>query len=348
MGPRLAFEPSKVDFGAQPRGPTLQGAFKLKNVGDKPLEIQRVETSCGCLAATYDKVVIQPGEQFEFGFFLDTTTLTDSIIKLFLNDPTQPVVILPIHIRVLDEIQIDGMTLAFGRVPQGGLGAATVTVLANRQNLTFRILSLTSTLKNVRLRAKPILEPERVGYDVVGRLDASGMPLGPFWGKISIELDLPKRPVVSLDISGEVISGLVFSPNPLAVSVRRDRLPLAQPLVATLRSASGHKFKVSRVETDWPYLTAAQDNRAAAAAHRLYLNLKPDAPATPRARKTAVKVFTDTRPAPYVATAFVRIADEKKTRPARSGGRLLGWCAALAAAGAALTWVLRRRGRAEA
>ncbi len=318
-GPRLSVFPKKIDFGVQPRGRTFEGAFELKNVGDQPLEIKEVETNCGCVASTYDKVVIQPGELFEFGFSLNTTELGDAIIKLKLNDPTQPQVILPIHISVLQEVEMEEQTLAFGRVPQGRVGVATVTAWAAKASKPVRVRSVSTTLDRVKLQARERLEESRVGFQVIGTLDTRGMPTGPFFGEMSAVLDLPKQPVVKWDVSGEVISGLVFTPNPLSLSALKDRLPLAHPRMVTLRSTGGQPFRILRVKCDKPYVKATVDNPAAAAAHRLAVDLAADTPVTPGAEKVRMEVFTDTRREPHVATLYVTVRAGDAAPPNSSG-----------------------------
>jgi hypothetical protein len=41
------------------------GTFKLKNTGDNPLLIARVDASCGCTVPSWDKKPIEPGEETE-------------------------------------------------------------------------------------------------------------------------------------------------------------------------------------------------------------------------------------------------------------------------------------------
>jgi hypothetical protein len=39
--------------------------FRLKNTGNRPLTITRVDTSCGCIVASWDKKPVKPGEETE-------------------------------------------------------------------------------------------------------------------------------------------------------------------------------------------------------------------------------------------------------------------------------------------
>ncbi len=50
-GPRLAIEPAGFDFGRALQWRVLRKAFRLRNLGDQELLIQKVSTYCGCAAA---------------------------------------------------------------------------------------------------------------------------------------------------------------------------------------------------------------------------------------------------------------------------------------------------------
>ena len=49
-GPRLAFDQRAFDFGDVPYGKEVRATFRLKNVGDQPLSLRRVDirTVVGC------------------------------------------------------------------------------------------------------------------------------------------------------------------------------------------------------------------------------------------------------------------------------------------------------------
>lgn len=50
------------DFGQVKQGEIVKAKFKVSNTGDVPLNIVRVEPSCGCTVANYTKEPILPGE----------------------------------------------------------------------------------------------------------------------------------------------------------------------------------------------------------------------------------------------------------------------------------------------
>ena len=56
------FETESHDFGKIPQGKPVTYEFKFTNVGDQPLIITNVETTCGCTVPEFSKTPIKKGE----------------------------------------------------------------------------------------------------------------------------------------------------------------------------------------------------------------------------------------------------------------------------------------------
>lgn len=56
----IEFENKVFDFGTILEGEQVSYTFKFKNVGNNPLLIKEVNTSCGCTVPEYDKKPIEP------------------------------------------------------------------------------------------------------------------------------------------------------------------------------------------------------------------------------------------------------------------------------------------------
>jgi len=91
-GAKIAFKEESWDFGKVKQGQVLNHVFKLKNIGDEPLKIKDVSTSCGCTAALVSNAEILPGKEGEIKVTIDTRGYTDKITKYVFvesNDPAQ-------------------------------------------------------------------------------------------------------------------------------------------------------------------------------------------------------------------------------------------------------------------
>jgi hypothetical protein len=59
--PKIEFNQDLFDFGEMKQKETYNAEFRFKNIGDAPLLIRSVQTSCGCLVSNWPKEPIAPG-----------------------------------------------------------------------------------------------------------------------------------------------------------------------------------------------------------------------------------------------------------------------------------------------
>lgn len=59
--PEFKFETESHDFGKIPQGKPVSFDFKFTNVGDEPLIISNVESTCGCTVPKYTNTPIKKG-----------------------------------------------------------------------------------------------------------------------------------------------------------------------------------------------------------------------------------------------------------------------------------------------
>ncbi len=70
-----------MDFGKVLQGEVIKGELKFTNVGDGAVEIERVETSCGCTAVTPTKMTYNSGETAVIPFTVKTANFSGVIRK---------------------------------------------------------------------------------------------------------------------------------------------------------------------------------------------------------------------------------------------------------------------------
>ena len=92
--PKIVFKEDVHDFGSVPRGPELQYNFKFTNKGSAVLNIERVQTSCGCTGATVgEKTEYKKNESGEIKITFNTQGRSgnqEKTISVFSNDPENP------------------------------------------------------------------------------------------------------------------------------------------------------------------------------------------------------------------------------------------------------------------
>jgi len=110
-GPAVNVTPDSYDLGTVIYGEVAKHAFAVKNIGNEPLEILRLSTSCGCTKATIaeDDKIIAPGQSvdmlvtFDPAVHKDDTDLGDltRIVYIKTNDPKNPEVEVEITANVI-------------------------------------------------------------------------------------------------------------------------------------------------------------------------------------------------------------------------------------------------------
>ena len=67
-----------------------QGTFRLKNTGEKPLVIQDVVTSCGCLTVDYPQEPVMPGKEAVIGvtYKADSPGYFNKVVTVYCNQRT--------------------------------------------------------------------------------------------------------------------------------------------------------------------------------------------------------------------------------------------------------------------
>ncbi len=126
IGPKIQFKELKWDFGNKKQGEVLTHTFRFENVGDEPLVISRVRTSCGCAAAILSKKELNPGEKGEIQVKFNTQGYygeQNKFIYVESNDPSESVkqlmISASIEVPPSPKIELDSYTIDLGLVLEG-------------------------------------------------------------------------------------------------------------------------------------------------------------------------------------------------------------------------------------
>lgn len=103
--PEIQVETPEYNFGDIPQQ-KVEKALWIKNIGNAPLEIKRVSTSCGCTAASIDKTTINPGESANLTITFDPTEMeevgsVEKVVYVRSNDTANDEVAITIKMNVI-------------------------------------------------------------------------------------------------------------------------------------------------------------------------------------------------------------------------------------------------------
>jgi Protein of unknown function (DUF1573) len=149
----LLWESSVQEFERIPADESVEAHYNFKNVGPDPVEIVRINSSCGCTAAETDKRTYQPGEsgqitaRFSFG---NRKGLQRKVITVGLSDGTEKQ--LALNVSILEPL-IVRPNLLLWRV---GENVAPKTVqLTAAKGVPLKIRSVSSSSPRVSAQLQP-------------------------------------------------------------------------------------------------------------------------------------------------------------------------------------------------
>ena len=195
VGPKLKVE-SDGDLGTVTAGETVKYAFKLRNVGDAPLEILKVKGTCGCtVIKTYDRT-IAPGAVGEIPLVLSTRGMKGPFaktVKLETNDPSQPKVNLKLTGKVFQWIEMSARGgVNFGRVLTSHAEPVTrtITLTSNADvPMTMELVKVT----NERFTAELKMVEQGKTYELTARI-IPPFELGAHKASVELKTNLAKMP----------------------------------------------------------------------------------------------------------------------------------------------------------
>ena len=100
---KIKFETETIDYGTIEKGANGVRVFEFTNIGDAPLVITKVKSTCGCTVPSWPKAPVMPGETGQIEVKYDTKRL-DVFIKTILvtSNAQRPSIALKIKGNVID------------------------------------------------------------------------------------------------------------------------------------------------------------------------------------------------------------------------------------------------------
>ncbi|MCX6903986.1 MAG: DUF1573 domain-containing protein [Verrucomicrobia bacterium] len=133
-GPKIVFATPVYDFGKLNGGEVLRYAYTFTNVGNAPLEISEVSSSCSCVKVGEWPRKIEAGGtgsipiQFSSGYFIGEL---GKWLVVNCNDPSQPKVELKIKGTVWRAIEVSPPSAAINLCSEVPSNSATVRIISH-------------------------------------------------------------------------------------------------------------------------------------------------------------------------------------------------------------------------
>jgi hypothetical protein len=173
--PKLSVPIRIRDIGEVVAGETAEVKFPYRNLGEAPLVIEKITSSCSCIIPSYTRTLAR-GQGGVLRAQLLSSTLSNGpavkLIEIQSNDPEQPVVTLEIRARVRPLFQITpsnphsvgamkGETVrqVFSVVPVGHPPAEITSVASHDQGVEARLLPTTDNDGASAYRVEVVVHP---------------------------------------------------------------------------------------------------------------------------------------------------------------------------------------------
>lgn len=212
-GPQIEIEPDCVEIGPLVAGQAARVAVILKNTGDQPLAVQRIQSSCGgCTTYVLAETTVQPGNSVTLQLFYHAKRGPGdyaSVLTVHTNDAAKPTKQIRLKVKVVSADGAPRIVIEPAELDTGAIllsARRTVRALISNPKPAKTPLKLTRVLASEGCRVlSPHARKVQPGtYAVISIEVRAGRP-GPLKEHVSLETNDPVRPVVTVPIRGTVV-----------------------------------------------------------------------------------------------------------------------------------------------
>lgn len=289
--PSIQVKEPTYNFGEVTESEEVEHAYPVKNTGKATLEIDRVQTSCGCTIARFDHA-IPPGETGQVILKLNLKGYQGKMSKtatILSNDPRNPrvtlklegTVIALIDVRPSSNVVFRGMPDQLSETILDLVGAAVPFHLANPesnlgQDITYR-LDTVEEGKHYRLTI------------------ANKIKRGNYSGYIKFYTGVPQKPDIFIRISGFIEGEISVKPQTILIGKLSAQQPERQGRVL-VTSNRDKPFRITQMIYDERFVQVTQIPLEKDAGYSLQIEPKLDGIPLGTRQQTSLSIETDLNP----------------------------------------------------
>jgi hypothetical protein len=207
-GPRVVVvDGERHDFGTMDRMAHGEHAFRIRNDGDAPLELQLGKTTCKCTLGELENSKLAPGQT-------TNVTLTWQVNTAQPNDPHHNPILLTIHGKVVDTLRPESRYIALTDLSTNEKSSARLRIFAFREkNLKIEKheFMMPETAQHFSATFEPLsaeeLTAEKAASGVAVNVHVEpGLPLGSLAQQLRLTTNVADQEPLSIPIEGTVVS----------------------------------------------------------------------------------------------------------------------------------------------
>ena len=273
--PHISFEASHFDFGKISADTKVSHRFKVTNTGQAPLNITRLNPSCGCTSTVLGKWTLAPGESTDIEVTFNPAGfrgLSRKSIQVVSDDPASPTSTLTFEADVVREIMPSTDSVFFQDLVRSVPRKISVKLTSG----TERPVELTDAKAPGAPYLAMALRQEGKDAWVDITLDGRKIPAGRQLGAdaVIVRTTNPKVPSITLTVQWEMRADVTADPLRVAWSE-----PAGKPLSSKvlLKQVDGKPFRILSWKSTNPALSVTGSDQPAASRHEIEVVLSADA-----------------------------------------------------------------------
>jgi hypothetical protein len=207
-GPRIQFENDTFDFGTLYQRETVEHEFTFRNVGDSPLKITKVVSTCACAATAPSKKEVAPGESGAIKVEVRAGLLRGKLTKAVYvesNAVDEPRATLTITGEIKQEVEVKPLGVYIGRRKVGETMERTV-MMRGVEAAEFSILEVTASDPSLQIEGPVRLAGEVARYEMTIRFGPAEKA-GRVNLKVMVQTDLEHTPRIAIPVYGRIVEG---------------------------------------------------------------------------------------------------------------------------------------------
>jgi hypothetical protein len=260
------------DFGTVPFGQTQVHHFKVTNTSDRPVHINGVGVSCGCVTATLQSNALRPGESTYVTASMDTKRfIGQKEVTVFVNfaQPFEQVT-LAVRANRNDNFSKTSDALHLGQVRKGAEGSGAMHVTMRNEG-GFEIRSAASGTDYVKAAAKLVRRDQsEVVYEISATLKA-GLDTGSWTTDLVFTTNSAMLPTIRLPLYVDVVAPITATP----ATVQFPAVKVGEKKELSVVVKGDKPFKILDVKGGDGLITAHADGSEAKQAHVVRLVFQP-------------------------------------------------------------------------
>ena len=269
--PRIKFTEYLYDFGESHQMSEISHEYSYQNVGNAPLVVKRVESSCQCITSFVEAQTLMPGEKgtLQISYNPSRSGFQTQEIEVYSNDPRRPVTVLTVMGFLKAAPQAKPSRLAITNYPNHeGIVERKILVTGSRDIEIQRIATsgrgITTQFKNPNRKTGEWHATVLVSVDMSGSRTPGE--------KLIIYTNDPVNPKITVPIMFRSIHPLIINPNRVLFGV-------VSPGEVTTRTVSlfaSSAIQILDVSTQSPMLSTELIDLKTDNQYQLVVKIKAD------------------------------------------------------------------------